>query len=140
MDPHNHTQQNRPSQERPNPPPILLLIKQQPNRNAPEDLRNPIDRVVQRPSLDVKQYSVVIAELPSVKVIAREEHGKEEDDEWVCSECYPETLEFGFPRRVSRSRHSRTVGSDHFVWFCHYHRDYHPHNRQHEERDLEVER
>ena len=106
MNPHNHTQQNRPSQERPDPPPILLLIEQQPNQHAPEDLRYPIHRVVQRPSLDVKQHGVVIAELPGVKVVAGEEHREEEDDEWVRSERYPETSELGFPRRVSRSRHS----------------------------------
>ena len=97
MNPHNHAQQNRPSQERPNPPPILLLVKQQPDRNAPKDLRYPIHRIVQRPSLDVKQYGIVIAKLPGVKVIAGEEHRKEEDDERVCSECYPEAFEFGFP-------------------------------------------
>ena len=97
MHTHNHTQQNRPRQKRPNPPPILLLIKQQPNRNAPDDLSDPIHRIVQRPSLDIKQHGVVIAELPSIKVIAGEEHGKEEDDERVGSDRYPETFEFGFP-------------------------------------------
>ena len=137
MNPHNHAQQNRPSQERPNPPPILLLIKQQPDHNTPEDLRYPIHRIVQCPSLDVKQHGVIVTELPGVKVIAGKEHRKKEDDEWVCSECYPETFEFGFPRRVSRSRHSGTVGSDHFVWCCHYQGDYHTHTRQDEERDLD---
>ena len=115
MDTHNHTQQNRPSKERPYPPPILFLIEQQPNQDAPNNLSDPIHRIVQRPSLDVKQHSVVFAKLPRVKVIAGKEHGKEEDDERVGSEGYPETFEFGFPRRVPGSRHSRTVSSDHFV-------------------------
>ena len=133
---HNHTQQNRPSQERPHPPPILFLIEQQPNQHAPEDLRYPIHRVVQGPSLDVKQHRVVIAELPGVKVVTGKEHRKEEDDERVCSKRYPKASELGFPRWVSRSRHSRTVGSDHLVWCCHQQGDYHPHDRQYEERDL----
>jgi len=120
MHPHNHTQQNGPRQERSNPPSILLLIKQQPDQNAPDDLSDPIHRIVQGPSLDVKQHSIVIAELPSVKIIAGEEHGKEEDDERVGSDRYPETFEFGLPRRMSRGRDSRTVGSDHLVWGCHY--------------------
>ena len=97
MGPHNHTQQNRPSEERPNPPTILLLIEQEPNRDAPHDLSDPINRVIQRPSLDVKQHGVVVAKLPGVKVIAGEEHGKEEDDKWVRSERGPECFEFGFP-------------------------------------------
>ena len=94
---HNHTQQNRPRKERPHPPPILPLIKQQPDRDAPQNLRDPINRIVQRPSLDVKQDGVIITKLPGVKVIAGEEHGEEEDDERVCSEGDPETYEFGFP-------------------------------------------
>ena len=94
---HNHTQQNRPSEERPHPPTILLLIKQQPNRNTPQNLRDPINGIVQRPSLDIKQHGVVIAKLPGVKVIAGKEHGKEEDDERVGSEGDPEAEEFGFP-------------------------------------------
>ena len=97
MSPHNHTQQNRPSEERPHSPPILLLIKQQPNRDAPHDLSDPINGIIQRPSLDVKQHGVIVAKLPSVKVIAGEEHGKEEDDERVRSERGPERFEFGFP-------------------------------------------
>ena len=94
---HNHTQQNRPSQKRPDPPPILLLVQQQPDQHAPEDLGDPIDGVVQRAALDVKQHGVVIAELPGVEIIAGEEHGKEEYDEGVGSECDPEAFELGFP-------------------------------------------
>jgi len=95
--PHNHTQQNRPGEERPNPPPITALIEQQPNRDAPHDLSDPINRIVQRASLDIEQHGVVVAELPGVKVVTGEEHGKEEDDERVCSEGGPEALELGFP-------------------------------------------
>ena len=139
MNTHNHTQQNRPSQKGPNPPPILLLIEQQADRDAAQDLGDPIDGVVQRASLDIKQHGVVFAELPGIEVIAGEEHGKEEDDERVCPEQYPETFEFDFPRRMSGSCDPRAVGSDHLVWCCHYERDYDPHDRQDEERDLKKE-
>lgn len=98
---HDHTQQNHPSQNRPDPPPIPLMIQQQPNQDAADDLGDPIDGVVQGPTLDVEQHGVVIAELPGVKIIAGEEHGKEEYDEWIGSECGPEAFEFGFPRWVS---------------------------------------
>jgi hypothetical protein len=97
MHSHNHTQQNPPSEERPHPPPILLLIEQHPNRDAPHDLRDPIHRIIQRPSLDVKQHGVVVAVLPGVKVVAGEEHGEEEDDERVGSEGDPEADDLGFP-------------------------------------------
>lgn len=106
MDPHNHTQQNRPSQKRPDPPPILLLIQQQPNQHTPDDLRDPIHGIVQRATLNIEQDGVVFAELPGVEVVAGEEHGKEEYDEWICLERDPEAFEFGFPRRVSGSRDS----------------------------------
>lgn len=106
MDSHNHTQQDPPSPERPNPPPVLLVIEQEPDRDAPENLRDPVHRVVQRPSLDVEQHAVVVAELPRVEVVAGEEHRKEEDDERVGSERDPETSELGLPRRVSGSLHS----------------------------------
>jgi len=76
MHSHNHTQQNRPSQERPHPPPILSLIEQQADQDAPNNLGDPINRIVHGPSLDSKQHSVVIAKLPSVKVVAGEEHWK----------------------------------------------------------------
>ena len=97
MHAHNHTQQNRPSQKGPDPPPILLLVQQQPNRHAPKNLSDPIDGIVQGPTLDVKQDGVVIAELPRVKVIAGEEHGKEENDEWIGLERDQEAFEFRFP-------------------------------------------
>ena len=94
---HNHTQQNRPSKERPDPPPVLFLIKQHTDRHAPKNLGDPINRIVQRSPLDVKQHGGVVAKLPGVKVIAGEEHGEEEDDKRVGSEGDPETFEFGFP-------------------------------------------
>lgn len=97
MHPHDHTQQNRPSQKRPDPPPILLLVQQQPNRHTPQDLRDPIHSIVQGPPLNTEQDGVVVAELPGVEIIAGEEHGEEEDDEWIRSEGDPETFEFGFP-------------------------------------------
>ena len=97
MRPHNHTQQNRPGEERPDPPPIPPLIKQQPDRDAAHNLSDPINGVVQRPSLDVKQYGVIVAKLPGVKVIAGKEHGKEEDDERVRSKRGPEGSKLGFP-------------------------------------------
>ena len=136
MNTHNHAQQNRPSQKGPDPPPVLLLIKQHPDRDAAQDLSDPIDGIVQGATLDIKQDSVVFAELPGIEVIAGEEHGKEEDDEWVLSEYYPETFELGFPRGVSGSGNPGTVGPDHFVWFRHYERDYDPHDGQDEEGDL----
>lgn len=136
MNTHNHEQQNRPSQKGPNPPPILLLIKQQPDRDAAQDLRDPIDGIVQGATLDIKQDGVVFAELPGIEVIAGEEHGKEEDDEWVCSEDYPKTFELGFPRGVPGSRNPGTVGSDHLVWRGHYERDNDSHDGQDEEGDL----
>ena len=119
MDPHNHTQQNRPSQKRPDPPAVLLLIQQQPDGDTPKNLGDPIDGIVQRPALDIKQDAVVIAVLPGVEIVAGEEHGKEEDDEWVCSDCDPEAFELGFPRWVPGSCYSGTVGSDHLVWGSH---------------------
>ena len=139
MNTHDHTQQNGPSQKGPDPPPILLLIEQQADRDAAEDLGDPIDGVIQRAPLDIKQDGVVFAELPSIEVIAGEEHGKEEDDEWVHPEQYPETFEFGFPRRVPGSCDPGTVGSDHLVWCSHYERDYDPDDRQDEEGDLKKE-
>ena len=97
MHAHDHTQQDRPSQKGPDPPPVLLLIQQQPDRDAAENLGDPINGVVQGPTLDVKQDGVVIAELPGVEVIAGEEHGKEEDDERIGLERDQEAFEFGFP-------------------------------------------
>ena len=97
MNTHNHTHQNRPSQKRPNPPPILLLVQQQPNRHTPKNLRDPIQGIIQRPSLDIKQHPVVVAELPGVEIVAGEEHREEEYDEWIYPEQNPETFEFGFP-------------------------------------------
>ena len=95
--PHNHTQQNRPGQNRPDPPPIPLLVQKQSNHHTPDNLGDPIDGIVQGPALDVKQDGVVLAELPGVEIVAGEEHGKEEYDEWICSERDPEAFEFCFP-------------------------------------------
>jgi hypothetical protein len=97
MYPHNHTQQNRPSQKGPDPPPVLLLIQQQADGDAPNNLGDPIHGIVQGPTLDIKQDCVVIAELPGVEIIAGEEHGKEEDDERIGFEGDKEAFEFGFP-------------------------------------------
>lgn len=97
MDPHNHTQQNGPSQKRPDPPSVLLLIQQESNGDTAKNLGDPIDGIVQGAALDIEQDGVVIAKLPGVEIIAGEEHGEEEYDEWVCSECDPEAYEFCFP-------------------------------------------
>ena len=94
---HDHTQQDSPSEERPHPPPKSSLIKQQPNQDAAHDLSDPINRIIQRPPLNIEQHGVIVAKLPGVKVIAGEEHGKEQDDERVGSERGAERFEFFFP-------------------------------------------
>ena len=53
---------------------------------------------------------------PGVEIVGSEEHGKEQQNPWILFESDKEVDEFGFPRRVADSDHSRAIGTDHLVW------------------------
>ena len=163
VDDEDHEEEDEPAREGAEAACEAALVEEEADRDGPDDLREPVDEVVERASADVEQRAVVVVELcrakgqasgvrrqvcalqshepgevltPCVEPVRCEEHGEEEDDHGVGLQRDVEPVELGPPGGLARRGDFCAVGADHLVRISHEHRNGHADEGQHEETDL----
>lgn len=164
MDDEDHHEKDTPAGQRTDAPTNALLIEQESDSNRTDNLREPVDEVVERACTDIEERPVVIVELcphprhvrsarnttlcrirnkgedaltVSVEPIASEKHREKKDDVRVVSERDPEAENLSLPGGIFGLGDMRAVRAYHPRWRHHEHRDEDTDTCENEEANLQ---
>ena len=91
--------------------PDVREVQRKSEHSSSENLRQPIQRVVQCASPHIEARKVDVVELVCIEPVRREEHWKKENDIWICTESLPKTQDLRLPCWVLHHDNSGTIAA-----------------------------